>query len=139
MTRLFALLALAVRLVAASPEAEIRKVLDDQQAAWNRGDIPAFMTGYANSAETTFVGTDVSKGYAAVLQRYQKKYASKAAMGTLTFSGVEVRMLGEAHAVAVGRFHLERTAEGGGPASGIYSLVFEKTAAGWKIILDHTS
>jgi hypothetical protein len=34
----------------------IRKVLDDQTAAWNRGDIPTFMTGYWNSDKTEFVG-----------------------------------------------------------------------------------
>jgi uncharacterized protein (TIGR02246 family) len=139
MTRLLVILALAFRLAAASADADIRKVLDDQQAAWNRGDIPAFMTGYANAPETTFIGADVSKGYGAVLARYQKKYGSKALMGTLTFSAVEVRMLGPEHAVVIGRFHLERTKEAGGEASGIYSLVFEKTAPGWKIIVDHTS
>jgi ketosteroid isomerase-like protein len=38
-----------------------------------------------------------------------------------------------------GSYHLTRTAAGGGDASGIYSLVFRKTAGGWKIVLDHTN
>ena len=45
MSRLLCLL-LAVPLFAAPPEAQIRQVLDDQVAAWNRGDIPGFMQGY---------------------------------------------------------------------------------------------
>ena len=139
MPRVLLLLALAFRLTAATPEADIRKVLDDQAIAWNRGDIPAFMTGYDNSPDTTFVGTDVSKGYAAVLARYQKKYSSKAQMGTLKFSDVEVRMLGTDHASVIGRFHLDRAKDAGGEASGIFTLVFSKTAAGWKIVADHTS
>jgi ketosteroid isomerase-like protein len=47
-------------------------------------------------------------------------------------------VLDERTAVATGRFKLTRTAAGGGDASGIYSLVFLKTAQGWKITLDHT-
>jgi ketosteroid isomerase-like protein len=41
--------------------------------------------------------------------------------------------------VVTGRFHLARSASAGGDAQGIFSLVFEKTSTGWKIILDHTS
>jgi ketosteroid isomerase-like protein len=44
-----------------------------------------------------------------------------------------------AHAVVTGHFHLTRSAAGGGDASGVFSLVFEKKPTGWKIILDHTS
>jgi uncharacterized protein (TIGR02246 family) len=126
-------------LLAASPESEIRKVLDDQMLAWNRGDIPAFMSGYENSPDTTFVGAEVSKGYAAVLERYRQKYSSKAKMGTLRFSDLEVRMLGADYANAIGRFHLDRTKEAGGAANGIFTLLFRRTPAGWKIIVDHTS
>jgi len=130
---------LALSLHAATPEADIRKVLDDQTLAWNRGDIPAFMTGYENSPETTFVGKEVSKGYTAVLERYKKSYASKAQMGTLQFSGLEVRLLGADHAIVLGHFHLDRAKEAGGESSGIFTLTFHKTPAGWKIIVDHTS
>src|SRR5206468_651044 len=34
--------------------AAIRKVLEEQVAAWNKGDLEAFMTGYWNSADLTF-------------------------------------------------------------------------------------
>jgi ketosteroid isomerase-like protein len=47
--------------------------------------------------------------------------------------------LGANYAVVTGKFHLARTVAGGGDAQGIFSLVWEKTAEGWKIILDHTS
>ena len=139
MLRILLLFSLVTGLMAAPPESDIRKVLDDQVAAWNRGDIPAFMTGYDNSPDTTFVGANVSKGYAAVLERYQKKYSSKAQMGTLKFSDLDVRMLGPDHACVIGRFHLDRTKEAGGEASGIFTLIFSKTSSGWKIIVDHTS
>lgn len=117
----------------------VKQVLTQQENAWNRGDIVAFMTGYADSPQTTFIGTTIEHGYQAILQRYRKKYASSEAMGHLEFTDVAVRMLGADHAVVTGRFHLARSAAGGGDASGIFSLVFEKQAAGWKIIVDHTS
>lgn len=117
----------------------IRQVMNDQVAAWNRADIDAFMTGYANSPETTFVGKNVLHGWQQMVDRYKKIYPTKEAMGTLAFTEIAVRMLGADHAAVTGRFHLTRTAAGGGDASGIFSLVFEKEADGWKIILDHTS
>lgn len=124
---------------AVSPEHQIRQVLTAQVAAWNRGDIPAFMQGYANSPRTTFVSTGIEHGYASVLARYLRKYPNRAAMGHLGFVGIEVRMLGAGHAVVTGYFRLTRTASAGGNTSGVFSLVFAKESAGWKIILDHTS
>jgi uncharacterized protein (TIGR02246 family) len=119
--------------------AAIELVLHDQQEAWNRGDIDAFMRSYLDSPDTTFIGKTISHGYQPILERYKKGYSSRAAMGTLEFSELAVRMLGSNHAVVTGRYHLTRTTEGGGDASGIFSLVFEREADGWKIILDHTS
>ncbi|HVW77205.1 MAG TPA: nuclear transport factor 2 family protein [Alloacidobacterium sp.] len=117
----------------------IRQVLDDQVAAWNKGDIDAFMRGYKNSPETTFIGKTVHHGWQQVLERYRHDYATSEARGHLEFSDLTVRMLGADHAVVTGRYHLTRAAAGGGDASGVFSLVWEKSADGWKIILDHTS
>jgi ketosteroid isomerase-like protein len=131
--------------------AAIKQVLTDQQSAWNRGDIDTFMHGYKNSAETTFIGKSIAYGYEPILERYKKNYSSHDAMGKLDFSDVTVKMLGENYAVVTGKFNLTRTAAGGGDASGIYSLVFERQyngerqhngerdPEGWKIILDHSS
>ncbi|MBZ5610403.1 MAG: DUF4440 domain-containing protein [Acidobacteriia bacterium] len=138
MTRLLPLL-LALPLVAASPEQQIRQVLDDQVAAWNRGDIRGYMEGYDKSESTTFVGATITKGHAEVLAGYLKRYPTREKMGTLKFSGLDVRPLGSDYAAVIGRFHLDRPAEAGGEAGGIFTLLFHKTSRGWKIILDHTS
>ncbi len=129
----------ALPLLAAGPEQEIRGVLDAQVAAWNRGDIPGFMEGYDKSESTTFVGSEITKGHAQVLARYLKKYPTREKMGTLRFSDIEMRMLGTDYASVIGRFHLDRAADAGGEASGIFTLLFHKTGQGWKVILDHTS
>jgi uncharacterized protein (TIGR02246 family) len=122
-----------------APEAAIRQLLDQQVEAWNRGDVDAFMTGYEDSPETTFVGQTVQYGYATIRDRYKKEYTTPAAMGKLTFSHLAIRILDASYATATGNFHLERTAAGGGNADGIFSLLLRKESPGWKIFLDHSS
>jgi uncharacterized protein (TIGR02246 family) len=127
------------RIFAQDAESAIRQVLADQVSAWNHGDIESFMQGYKNSPETTFIGKTVRHGWQQVMERYKASYSTREAMGTLEFSDLNIRMLGAEYAIATGKYHLVRSAAGGGEASGVFSLVWEKSAGGWKIILDHTS
>ena len=126
-------------------EAAIRAAVQSQVDAWNRADIPGFMKTYEQSPETTFIGSNIGKGYEKILERYQKNYSTREQMGTLTFNDLQVRMLpgscGKAEfAVVTGRFHLERSQKGEAKKDdGIFSLVWRKGHHGWKIILDHTS
>jgi uncharacterized protein (TIGR02246 family) len=120
-------------------ESAIRQLLDKQTVDWNRGDVDAFMQGYEDSPNTTFVGQTVQYGYATIRDRYRKLYATPAAMGKLTFSHLAIRVLDSGYAIATGNFHLERTPTGGGNADGIFSLVFKNEPSGWKIILDHSN
>lgn len=130
---------------AAADEAKIRQIMTDQEAAWNRGDIPGFMQAYEDSPETTFIGAHIGKGYRPILERYQQSYRNSAQMGTLTFSDVDVRLLPGACgkqdvALVTGQFHLKRSEKGEATKDdGIFSLVWRKGPQGWKIILDHTS
>jgi len=144
MHRLYLLLVLAVMYAPPSPaqiapESAIRQLLDKQAADWNRGDVDAFMKAYEDSPNTTFVGEKVEYGYAHILERYKKLYATPAAMGKLTFANLAIRGLDSNYAVATGNFHLDRTTAGGGNADGIFSLVFRNEPSGWKIILDHSN
>jgi uncharacterized protein (TIGR02246 family) len=137
--RFILVLAFALSLSAASEEAAIKKVLDDQTKAWNRGDIEAFVSAYEKSPAITFVGKSVSRGYDGVLTRYRTNYPDKVHMGTLFFEDVEVKTLGKEYALVIGKFVLDRTQAGGGPASGRWTLIGHKTKDGWKFIHDHTS
>lgn len=120
-------------------QADVRSVLRQQVSAWNHGNIEAFMSGYKDSPETTFISKHVEHGYQEILKRYQRRYATRSAMGVLRFSGLHVQVLCANYAVATGEFHLTRKAAAGRDASGVFSLLFQKTASGWKIVLDHTS
>jgi uncharacterized protein (TIGR02246 family) len=139
MRRALGLLLAVAPFVFAAAEDEIRQVLRVQTEAWNRGDIPAFVQYYA--ADAVFVGRSVSvtHGSADVKARYLREYPTRERMGVLTFSDLEIRLLSPSSAYVIGRYHLDRSAASGGPASGLFSLVFAKRNAQWLIVLDHTS
>ena len=117
--------------------AQIRSVLHAQQDAWNRGDIDGFMNGYARSKSTIFVSEDtVTRGWETVRDRYRKKYSDRAKMGVLAFSGLEITPLSNDAAVVLGRWRLKRAQD---QPHGRFTLIFCKTADGWRIVQDHTS
>ncbi len=138
MIRWLAVVCLAPLLCA--QDAGVLALMKDSEAAWNRGDLVKFASYYEDSPDTTFIGKEVVHGGTkAILGRYQRAYPTPEAMGTLTFSEMTVRPLAEGVALCTGKFSLKRTAAGGGDASGRFTLILRKTAAGWKIIHDHTS
>lgn len=138
MTRWFILICWTPLLFAQGEE--IRTLLAKSEAMWNRGDLAGFASYYEDAPTTTFIGREVVRGGTqAILERYRRRYPNREAMGTLSFSEIEVRELAPGLALASGKYDLARTAAGGGDASGRFTLVVRKTAAGWKIIHDHSS
>jgi uncharacterized protein (TIGR02246 family) len=129
----------------AADETTIRAAIAAQAEAWNRDDIPGFMKAYEDSTDTTFIGADLHKGFQPILERYKASYTNREQMGTLTFNGLDIRLLRSScgkteFAVVTGHFHLERTQKGEAKKDdGIFSLVWRKGPNGWKIVLDHTS
>jgi ketosteroid isomerase-like protein len=117
----------------------IRKVLEDQQAAWNQHDLEGFMAGYWKSAELTFFsGAHESKGWQAALDRYKKNYQGAGhEMGKLEFANLRIEMLGPEAGFVRGEFHL--TMSDGKTPHGLFTLVFRKFPEGWKIVHDHSA
>jgi ketosteroid isomerase-like protein len=133
------LLLLLSNLVVAQSKDEkaIRQLLDDQNAAWNRGDIDAFMKGYWENDSLMFVGkSGVTYGYNNTLRNYKKGYPDTAAMGKLSFTEIKVKRLSEKYYFIVGKWHLQRSI---GDISGHYNLLLEKINGQWVIIVDHSS
>jgi ketosteroid isomerase-like protein len=117
--------------------AAVRSVIESQAAAWNRGDIEGYMEGYAKEDATEFVSGDtLARGWQTVLDRYKARYDSRAKMGTLAFSELEIKPLSEYYIMATGRWQLTRDAD---TPHGRFTLIFRRTAAGWRIVHDHTS
>lgn len=122
-----------------SPATEIRKVLDQQQAAWNRGDLEGYMAGYWKSPELTFFsGGTVTKGWQPTLERYKARYQSEGReMGRLEFSDVDIQLLSPD--VALVRGHWRLMMNSGNNPNGLFTTVWRKFPEGWRIVHDHSS
>ena len=139
-------LLLAAQVVAGEPlkpgeDAETRavmKVLRDQEIAWNKGDLKGFMNGYWNSPELSFYsGRDKRKGWKETYERFQERYQKQGReMGKLAFDELIVDRLSETRVLVRGRWKLEMSTQN---IDGLFSLIVEKKAEGWRIVHDHTS
>jgi ketosteroid isomerase-like protein len=118
-------------------EAIIRKILDDQTTAWNRGDIENFMSGYWENDSLLFIGkSGITSGWKQTLANYKKGYPDTAAMGKLSFNIIQVKRLSGMYFSVVGKWNLTRSI---GDLSGHYTLLFRKVKGKWVIIQDHSS
>lgn len=115
----------------------VTTILYTQQEAWNNADITQFMEGYWEDEQLVFMGAaGPTFGYENVKKRYQKNYATKAQMGELKFTILNVQQPAETVIQMLGKYELKRTV---GDASGYFSLLWRKTKKGWKIVSDHTT
>jgi len=116
---------------------EIMSVLLRQQKSWNAGNIEAFMQGYLKSDSLRFAsGGNVTYGWQTTLDRYLKGYSDKSIMGQLIFSEIDIKLISNTSALAFGKWELERD---GDHPWGFFTLIFQKTSEGWRIVHDHTS
>ena len=117
-------------------EDEILNLLEKQKEAWNRGHLNGYMAYYWNSEGLTFqFGDRRVKGWKALYDRYSRSY-TRDKMGHLQFSDLDIKLLGEAQALVLGRWQVEAQTEKKG---GVFTLVLKKFPEGWRIIHDHTS
>jgi len=149
------------RLLYRNRRAEARQAVEaliaEQTAAWNRGDLEGFCSGYHQDA--VFVSSvGLTRGRDQLLERYRRRYPDPGAMGRLTLeileveplSGMEVSELGNSfpgaiHAMSVAaRWSLAGMSGTGGDggvrpaeASGMTLLVLERDIGGrWCIVHD---
>jgi ketosteroid isomerase-like protein len=118
-------------------ETAIRKILDEQTAAWNRGDIDNFMNGYWENDSLMFIGkSGVTYGWNNTLKNYKKGYPDTAAMGKLTFTLIQFKKLSKEYYHITGKWFLKRSI---GDVGGHYTLLFRKINGRWVIVSDHSS
>jgi ketosteroid isomerase-like protein len=105
--------------------------------AWNNADLAGHIRDYADTA-TFMGGNGPIQGRDRVGEALSRSFwRDGKPKQQLSFDRVEVRPLGERHALSTGHFLLT----GGGEAdkSGWFSLTWEKTGTGWRILHDHSS
>jgi ketosteroid isomerase-like protein len=139
---LFAILLMLAACAAIPPDpvadaSQIRGLLAEQAACWNRGDIDGFMQGYWNSEELRFAsGDSVTYSWAAANRRYHEHYPDRSAMGRLEFADLQVEITGADAALVFGRWSLQRERD---RPHGLFTLLLRRMPDGWKITRDHTS
>ncbi len=120
-----------------STERTLLAAMQVSAAAWNRGDIAGHVAMYTDSAKMMFRagprgGREFIRGS---LER--NFWKDGLPLQQLSFSDLVVTPLGRDYAMLTGAFLLS----GGNlpDASGRFTLVWQRTAAGWRIIHDHSS
>ena len=117
-------------------EEAIKAILMEQQEAWNKGDIPAFMEHYWQSAKLEFIGSSGPiYGWEATKERYLKTYPDQEAMGQLTFTIKNINRRSAKVYSVVGKFELARNSD---DLSGYFLLVWQKIKGRWLIVSDCT-
>ena len=116
----------------------ITRQFDRAASAWNRGDLDAFVSDYANDSTTTFiVGGHLRRGFTFIRQLYAPRFLPGAARDSLSFEEFDVRPLNPSLALVTARWRLSRgrTTTSSGP----FTLLMERHPDGWKILHDHSS
>jgi uncharacterized protein (TIGR02246 family) len=117
-------------------ESEIRKVLTQQQAAWNEGDLEKFMEGYWKSDSLQFIGSSIRYGWQQTLDNYKKNYSTRELMGQLQFDIWQIVQVGPDAYLLTGKYTLFRESD---QPTGPFTLIFRKKDNEWVIVYDHTS
>jgi len=115
---------------------EITRILAHQRSSWNKGDLESFMSHYWQSDSFTFQSGDQRlEGWESLRLRYKKNYAGEE-MGNLGFTDLDIKVLSRNIVLVLGRWEVQAKKSLKG---GLFTLVFQRKAEGWRIIHDHTS
>ena len=113
--------------------------MHESAAAWNRGDLDTFLATYKDDAGTAFMAPQITYGLTDIKARYARSYFKDGKpKSQLTYSDLKYRPLGSDYVLVTGRWQLTEP-QTGKKQEGYYTLVWEQTSTGWKIVHDHSS
>lgn len=117
------------------PLEAIVATVQSQAAAWNDGNLGAFMNVFWRSPDFTFVsGSTVTKGWDDTYRRYREGYGEGGDLGRLVYADLEAKMLAEDTAAVVGRYAFTRGAASG---AGAMTQVLRRFEGAWRIVQHH--
>jgi len=118
-------------------QAQMLASLQASAAAWNRGDLTGHLAIY-DTAVTAMTKSGPRPGVAAIESSFRATYFRDGQpKQQLRMEQVVVRPLGDGAALMTGRFVLHDGAEA--EQSGWFTLVWVRSATGWKVVHDHSS
>ena len=117
-----------------SPEDTVAAVLRASAAAWNEGNLEAFIAFYAPGQQTTLIdGADVMAGESQIRKRYERWVFDAGSMGRLNYSNLRVTLTAENVATVIGRYAVKA---GERADKGLMTLVLRQSDGKWRIIQD---
>jgi ketosteroid isomerase-like protein len=121
----------------ASDAAAIKATLDTTAAGWNRGELPVYLSAYVDSA-TAMGSTGLVRGVSGIEAQMRGGYwRTGKPLQMLTYDHLEIRPIGPSQAVVTGQYILSG---GGRPVrTGWFTTIWVRTAAGWRMVHDHSS
>lgn len=115
---------------------EIRAMFQQQEQAWNRGDLDGFLAHYWNSEELVFRSPrGETRGWSAVRDRYRTSYPTPEKMGRLQFEIGDIARTGEEAAEVAGQFRQDVP---DARHSGRFYLHLRRIDGAWVIVRDFT-
>jgi ketosteroid isomerase-like protein len=120
-----------------TPADIVLATLNAQVAAWNEGNLDAFMNIYWKSDDLKFIsGVKMTKGWSSTLKRYREDYADDNGLGRLSVDKTDVEMVTDDVAIVTGRFTHNKD---GVNTGGAFSLVWKRINGQWRIVHDHSA
>lgn len=127
-------LAASVALPSRSTEDIIKRVIAANAAAWNEGNLAAFLAGYDHSGDVRLVADGaVATGFGDVRRFYERAIDDVGAMGRLDFAALDVTMTSAEVATVVGRYVHEN---GQQKSAGAMTVVLKQMEGRWRIVQD---
>lgn len=125
-----------------SGEKAIRDVLDRFKDAWNRHDVHAFASLFAEDADFTNWRGDSASGRANIEEFHTLPFATIFKTSVLTFADVKIRFIRPDIASVDGRWNLTGATDAQGnprpDRKGLLTFVMTKSASGkWEITIAH--
>lgn len=117
---------------------DVTKVLLQQESAWNKGDLDSYLAHYKDAADTEAILSGPTKGLSNIKYLFRQSFPNKESMGQLQQTEIDVRALGDDHALVTGHYHLARSRKGGGDTDGLFVEVLEKVGTVWQVVFSET-
>jgi uncharacterized protein (TIGR02246 family) len=121
----------------ASADAEIRTVIANMEAAWNRGDFAGYMEGFWNPGVIFVSGGRFQDGWQGTLDHYVRDYGgAPERRGNLHFEIVSIELYAPDAALLISNYQLRRPER---PQTGINTRLMRKIDGRWVIAMNHVS
>lgn len=121
----------------ASADAEIRAVIANMEAAWNRSDFHGYMQGFWNPGVIFVSGGRFQDGWQGTLDHYIRDYGgAPERRGDLHFEIVSIDFYSADAALLISNYQLQRPER---PQTGINTRLMRKIDGHWVIAMNHVS